>query len=175
MNWLKWKELQLKLYYWKQFSCTFETKFKGWLWKMSSQNNWNIQQKNPTIMAMTNYYFILWLCFWWLLIIPINPLGIRSEFIVSLSSDNFRPVFIKFPSWSDCLIVLDFQKIINWKMTVRKRPQLWTREVPGGWRVVSIRQGSTINPFYLSPDGKRFGSLEAVKAHIATSQNVFSE
>ena len=60
-------------------------------------------------------------------------------------------------------------------MTVRKRPQLWTREVPGGWRVVSIRQGSTINPFYLSPDGKRFGSLEAVKAHIATSQNVFSD
>ena len=60
-------------------------------------------------------------------------------------------------------------------MTVRKRPQLWTREVPGGWRVVSIRQGSTINPFYLSPDGKRFGSLEAVKVHIATSKNVLSD
>ena len=60
-------------------------------------------------------------------------------------------------------------------MTIRKRPQLWTREVPGGWRVVSIRQGSTINPFYLSPDGKRFGSLEAVKVHIATSKNILSD
>ena len=49
-----------------------------------------------------------------------------------------------------------------------KRPQLWTREVPGGWRVVNIRQGGSITPYYLSPQGKRFPSLKAVQTHVAT-------
>ena len=61
------------------------------------------------------------------------------------------------------------------EMTVRKRPQLWCREVPGGWRVVSIRQGTSINPFYFSPEGKRFASLAAVKVHVANKQNVLSD
>ena len=60
-------------------------------------------------------------------------------------------------------------------MTVRKRPQLWTRVVPGGWKVISLRQGSTINPFYLSPDGKRFASLEAVKVHVASAKAELSD
>ena len=60
-------------------------------------------------------------------------------------------------------------------MTVRKRPQLWSREVPGGWRVVSIRQGLAINPFYFSPEGKRFASLEAVKVHVANKQTILSD
>lgn len=60
-------------------------------------------------------------------------------------------------------------------MTVRKRPQLWSREVPGGWRVVSIRQGLATNPFYFSPEGKRFASLEAVKVHVANKQTIFSD
>ena len=60
-------------------------------------------------------------------------------------------------------------------MTVRKRPQLWSREVPGGWRVVSIRQGMTINPFYFSPEGKRFASLDAVKVHVANKQTILSD
>ena len=49
-----------------------------------------------------------------------------------------------------------------------KRPQLWTRKVPGGWRVVNIRQGGSITPYYLSPQGKRFPSLKAVQTHVAT-------
>ena len=55
-------------------------------------------------------------------------------------------------------------------MTVlcNKRPQLWTREVPGGWRIVNIRQGGSITPYYLSPEGRRFASLQAVRAHVAT-------
>lgn len=60
-------------------------------------------------------------------------------------------------------------------MTVRKRPQLWTRVVPGGWKVISLRQGATINPFYLSPDGKRFASLEAVKVHVASARAELSD
>ena len=60
-------------------------------------------------------------------------------------------------------------------MTVKKRPQLWTRVVPGGWKVISLRQGATINPFYLSPDGKRFASLEAVKVHVASARADLSD
>ena len=39
-------------------------------------------------------------------------------------------------------------------MTVLRtsRPQLWSREVPGGWRIVNIRQGGSITPYYLSPE-----------------------
>ena len=48
------------------------------------------------------------------------------------------------------------------------RPQLWSREVPGGWRIVNIRHGGSITPYYLSPEGRRFASLQAVKAHVAT-------
>ena len=48
------------------------------------------------------------------------------------------------------------------------RPQLWTREVPGGWRIVNIRQGGSITPYYLSPEGRRFSSLQAVRTHVAT-------
>ena len=60
-------------------------------------------------------------------------------------------------------------------MTVKRRPQLWTRVVPGGWKVISLRQGATINPFYLSPDGKRFASLEAVKVHVASARAELSD
>ena len=49
------------------------------------------------------------------------------------------------------------------------RAQLWTREVPGGWRIVNIRQGGSITPYYLSPEGRRFSSLQAVRSHVATS------
>lgn len=48
------------------------------------------------------------------------------------------------------------------------RPQLWSREVPGGWRIVNIRQGASITPYYLSPEGHRFSSLQAVRSHVAT-------
>jgi len=50
-------------------------------------------------------------------------------------------------------------------LKIKKRLQLWSQSVPGGWRVVNIRQGTTINPFYFSPEGKRFSSLQAVKVH----------
>ena len=56
-------------------------------------------------------------------------------------------------------------------MTVLRtsRPQLWSREVPGGWRIVNIRQGGSITPYYLSPEGQRFSSLQAVRSYVATS------
>ena len=41
--------------------------------------------------------------------------------------------------------------------------------------MISLRQGSTINPFYLSPDGKRFASLEAVKVHVASAKAELSD
>ena len=41
--------------------------------------------------------------------------------------------------------------------------------------MISLRQGSTINPFYLSPDGKRFASLEAVKVHVASAKADLSD
>ena len=49
-----------------------------------------------------------------------------------------------------------------------RRPQLWSREVPGGWRIVNIRQGGSVSPCYLSPEGHRFSSLQAVRSHVAT-------
>jgi len=55
-------------------------------------------------------------------------------------------------------------------MTLKKRLQLWSQSVPGGWRVVNIRQGATINPFYFSPEGKRFDSLQAVKKHAEVAK-----
>lgn len=53
-------------------------------------------------------------------------------------------------------------------MTVVTRSVLWSKEVPRGWKVVSMRQGTTISSYYLSPEGKRFISLEAAKEHIAS-------
>jgi len=52
-------------------------------------------------------------------------------------------------------------------MTVVTRSVLWSKEVPRGWKVVNIRNGSAINTYYLSPEGKRFVTLTAVKEHIA--------
>jgi len=53
-------------------------------------------------------------------------------------------------------------------MTVVTRSVLWSKEVPRGWKVVSLRHGSTISAYYLSPEGKRFITLEAAKEHIAS-------
>ena len=53
-------------------------------------------------------------------------------------------------------------------MTVVTRSVLWSKEVPRGFKVVNIRQGSTVSTFYLSPEGKRFLTLEAAKEHIAS-------
>jgi len=53
-------------------------------------------------------------------------------------------------------------------MTVVTRSELWSKDVPRGWKVVSIRRGLTMSTFYLSPEGKRFASIEAVKEHIAS-------
>jgi len=53
-------------------------------------------------------------------------------------------------------------------MGVVTRSVLWSREVPEGWRVVSMRQKSTMNSYYISPEGKRFDSLVAAKEHIAS-------
>jgi len=52
-------------------------------------------------------------------------------------------------------------------MTVVTRSVLWSKEVPRGWKVVNIRSGSVMNTYYLSPEGKRFVTLAAVKEHIA--------
>ena len=41
--------------------------------------------------------------------------------------------------------------------------------------MISLRQGAAINPFYLSPDGKRFASLEAVKVHVASARAELSD
>jgi len=53
-------------------------------------------------------------------------------------------------------------------MTVVTRSVLWSKEVPRGFKVVNLRQGSTVSPYYLSPEGKRFLTLEAAKEHIAS-------
>eukprot|EP00092_Neocalanus_flemingeri_P021687 GFUD01023525.1.p1 GENE.GFUD01023525.1~~GFUD01023525.1.p1 ORF type:complete len:279 (+),score=62.28 GFUD01023525.1:303-1139(+) len=53
-------------------------------------------------------------------------------------------------------------------MTVVTRSVLWSKEVPRGWKVVTMRQGSTMSSYYLSPEGKRFASLETAKEHIAS-------
>jgi len=53
-------------------------------------------------------------------------------------------------------------------MTIVTRSVLWSKEVPRGFKVVNIRQGSTVSTFYLSPEGKRFITLEAAKEHIAS-------
>jgi len=52
-------------------------------------------------------------------------------------------------------------------MTVVTRSVLWKKDVPRGWKTVSLRQGSVVNSYYLSPEGKRFATLEAAKEHIA--------
>jgi len=53
-------------------------------------------------------------------------------------------------------------------MTVVTRSVLWSKEVPRGFKVVNLRQGSTVSTYYLSPEGKRFLTLEAAKEHIAS-------
>jgi len=53
-------------------------------------------------------------------------------------------------------------------MTVVTRSVLWSKEVPRGFKVINLRQGSTVSTYYLSPEGKRFLTLEAAKEHIAS-------
>ena len=57
-----------------------------------------------------------------------------------------QPAWIH-PFWCRYSLISEILNLV--KMTVRKRPQLWHREVPGGWRVVSIRQGGKY-PSYLN-------------------------
>ena len=35
-----------------------------------------------------------------------------------------------------------------------------------GWRIIVARNGSAVKPFYISPKGKRFATLEAVRRHV---------
>lgn len=55
-------------------------------------------------------------------------------------------------------------------MTVVTRSVLWSNDVPRGWKVVSLMQGRslTFSTFYLSPEGRRFASIEAAKEHLAS-------
>lgn len=48
--------------------------------------------------------------------------------------------------------------------------KLIRRIVPGGWKVIALRRGSAVSTFYLSPDGKRFASLLAVKAYVRAEE-----
>ena len=52
------------------------------------------------------------------------------------------------------------------------RPQLWKTEVPGGWKIIGLRaqKSAAIHSYYLSPEGKRFASLEAVRDHISRAE-----
>jgi len=52
-------------------------------------------------------------------------------------------------------------------MTVVTRSVLWTKEIPRGWKLLNIRQGVALTPYFISPEGKRFATLEAAKEHIA--------
>ena len=48
--------------------------------------------------------------------------------------------------------------------------KLIRRVVPGGWKVIALRRGTAVSTFYLSPDGKRFASLLAVKAYVKAEE-----
>jgi len=63
-------------------------------------------------------------------------------------------------------------------MTVVTRSVLWSKELPRGWRLVSMRVGSAMSNFYvmyISPEGKRFGSLVAAKEHFASQLDDLSD
>ena len=38
--------------------------------------------------------------------------------------------------------------------------------MPRGWKIIVARNGSAVKPFYISPKGKRFATLEAVRRHV---------
>ena len=38
--------------------------------------------------------------------------------------------------------------------------------VPRGWKIISARVGAAVSTFYISPHGKRFSSLDAVKRYV---------
>eukprot|EP00092_Neocalanus_flemingeri_P035864 GFUD01039046.1.p1 GENE.GFUD01039046.1~~GFUD01039046.1.p1 ORF type:complete len:171 (+),score=27.27 GFUD01039046.1:46-558(+) len=62
-------------------------------------------------------------------------------------------------------------------MTIYTRSSLQTNTLPRGWKLIKARPVNTMveNIFYISPEGKRFQSLEAAKAWLLCSIESFTD
>merc|ERR1719341_1208769 len=62
-------------------------------------------------------------------------------------------------------------------MTIYTRSSLQSKTLPRGWKQIQARPVNTMveTTFYISPEGKRFQSLEAAKAWLLSSIEEFTD